>query len=167
MEEKEQQQSVSCEVENVEEMVDPLETLKNLQQNTVSKEEYNKVLKERNRYFNACANGRVVEEEPQKPKVDINALRKDLYGGKDLTNLEYVEKTLQLRQALIDKGEPDPFMPIGHKYTPTDEDIATAKKLAEGLQYCVERANGDSEVFTNELQRITVDVAPMMNKRKY
>lgn len=164
---KEQQQSASSEVENVSETVDPLETLNTLKQNSVSKEEYNKVLAERNRYFNACANGIRVETKPEKPKVDIDALRKDLYGGKDHTNLDYIEKTLQLREALMERGEPDPFIPYGHKYSPTDEDIATAKKLADGLQYCVDRAEGDSEVFTNELQRITVDVAPMVNKRKY
>lgn len=167
-EELEMNNSVSSEIEQVSETVDPLETLKQLQQNSVPKAEYERVVAERNKIFSAYARGERMQEEAPKPQVDINQLRHDLYSGeKDLSNLEYIDKTLQLRQALIDRGEPDPFIPVGHKYNPTAEDIATAKRVAEGFQHCVDYAEGDSEVFTNELQRITVDVAPTLKRRKY
>jgi hypothetical protein len=41
---------------------------------------------------------------------------------------------------------------------PTDEDVRTAQKVADVLQECVDYAEGDSAVFTNELQRRLVDV---------
>ena len=41
---------------------------------------------------------------------------------------------------------------------PTDDDIKTAEKVANVLQECVDYAEGDSAVFTNELQRRLVDV---------
>lgn len=159
--------SASNEVEEVSGAVDPIETLKQIQENSVPKEEYERVVAERNKIFAAYAKGERKEEEtPKTPPVDIQKLRNELYGGdKDLSNLEYIEKTLQLRQALIDRGEVDPFIPIGHKYNPTAEDIAAAKRVAEGFQHCVDYAEGDSEVFTNELQRITVDVGPTLIKR--
>ena len=41
---------------------------------------------------------------------------------------------------------------------PTDDDVKTAEKVAQVLQECVDYAEGDSAVFTNELQRRMVDV---------
>ena len=56
------------------------------------------------------------------------------------------------------EGKPDPFLPIGEQIMPTDQDIQTAQKVADVLQECVDYAEGDSAVFTNELQRRLVDV---------
>ena len=67
---------------------------------------------------------------------------------------------MKLREALLEKGEKDPFLPYGKNIIPTDEDIATADRVARVLQECVDYADGDSDIFTNELQRITVDTAP-------
>ena len=105
-------------------------------------------------------------EDSKVEKLDIKQLRNELFNS-ELNNLQYIDKTLQLRKALIDAGEPDPFIPSGSKYSPTNEDIDAANRVAEGLQHCVDYANeygGDSEVFTNELQRITIDI-PMPKKR--
>ena len=65
---------------------------------------------------------------------------------------------MELRKQLIAKGEPDPFLPVGQQIQPTDFDIQTADKVASVLQECVDYADGDSEVFTNELMRRTIDV---------
>ena len=59
---------------------------------------------------------------------------------------------------MISEGKPDPFLPIGEQILPTDEDVAAANKVAAVLQECVDYAEGDSAVFTNELQRRLVDV---------
>ena len=79
----------------------------------------------------------------------------------DLNNLEYITKTLELRDALLEKGEPDPFLPISSKNTPTIEEITKANNVAEAFRSCVEYAAGDSEIFTQELMRITNDSNPM------
>lgn len=59
---------------------------------------------------------------------------------------------------MISEGKPDPFLPVGKQILPTDEDIACAEKVASVLKECVNYAEGDSAVFTNELQRRLVDV---------
>ena len=56
------------------------------------------------------------------------------------------------------KGEPDPFLPYGKQISPTRQDEETAAKVAQIYQECIDYAEGDSEVFTNELQRRTRDV---------
>ena len=75
-----------------------------------------------------------------------------------LNNLEWTKNALELREALISEGQPDPFLPIGKQIMPTDEDIQAADKVASVLQECIEYAEGDPSVFTNELQRRMIDV---------
>ena len=84
-----------------------------------------------------------------------NDSSKDLYSDNrpDLNNLDYITKTLELRQAIIDKGGLDPFVPIGHKVSPTANDFEAAERVANVLQECVDEANGDSQTFTAALQR--------------
>lgn len=145
--------------------VDYIEALKQLKATTVSKEEYDKVKAENKRLINDVINGSndVPKEQPAKP--DITQLRKELFDRDgSLNNLEYVSKALQLRKAIMDEGGEDVFLPVGKKISPTEEDIAAAARLADGLQHCVDYADGDSELFTNELQRITIDTAPMATR---
>ena len=97
----------------------------------------------------------------QKEPVDIDGLRKELFSGeKDLTNLEYAKKALELRNALIERDGVDIFVGRGSKLTPTDDDYEAAQRVADGFQQCIDVAQGDSEIFTRELMRITEDVAP-------
>lgn len=104
-------------------------------------------------------NGQFESEQPVVEKADIAALRKDLFNT-DNNNLQYVEKALKLRSALIEDGQPDPFLPYGNKIAPNEDDFKAAEKVAKVLQECVDYAEGDSQLFTNELQRRTIDVAP-------
>ena len=46
---------------------------------------------------------------------------------------------------------------------PDNSDYEAAQRVADALQSCVEVADGDSEIFTRELMRITNDVAPQTN----
>lgn len=103
-------------------------------------------------------NGRTVQAETVKP-VDVQDVRNKLFN-EELSNLEYVEKAVALRDELIAKGEPDPFIPVGHQIVPTDEDKASAERVATAFKECIEIAQGDSQVFTNELQRRMVDTGP-------
>ena len=59
----------------------------------------------------------------------------------------------------------DPFLPQGKQIAATSDDIKSANRVAEALKDCVEYANGDSQLFTNELQRITRDVIPAARRR--
>ena len=80
---------------------------------------------------------------------------------------QYVNQIRVLREELINRGEKDPFLPYGKNILPNDEDIEKAKKVANVLQECVDIADGDADVFTNELQRRMVDpILPRKNFRR-
>ena len=87
--------------------------------------------------------------------VNIEELRSKLFNTKhkDMSNLEFVENALKLREALMEKGEMDPFVPSGKKIHPTDDDFKKADKVAIVLQECVDYADGNAMVFTDELKR--------------
>ena len=143
--------------EKVEDMTpDYLAAINELKQNSVNREDYNKLKAENKKLLHSIVNGVPVEvQSPQRKSIE--ELRA-AYLKEDQTNLEYISNALKLREALISEGKPDPFLPIGEQILPTDEDVAAANKVASVLQECVDYAEGDSAVFTNELQRRLVDV---------
>ena len=150
-----EQTSVTGSVEDM--TPDYLAAIKELKQNSVDRAEYDKLRAENKKLLDSIVNGQSVEVESVPEKKSIEELR-EAYLKEDQTNLEYITNTLNLRKALIEEGKPDPFLPIGNQILPTDEDVNAANKVAEILQECVDYAEGDSSVFTNELQRRLVDV---------
>ena len=142
---------------------DYIAQIKNLKENSVSKDDYNKLRLDNRRLIDALANGTQLEGKVE-PKIDavenINNLRKKLFGkGNNLNNLEYCDTALQLRDALIENGDKDPFLPFGHNVIATESDIETANRVANVMRECIDYAEGDSDIFTNELQRRTVDIS--------
>lgn len=141
---------------------DYINQIKKLKENSVSKDDYDKLRLDNKRLIDALANGTQLEGKVE-PKIDavenINNLRKKLFSkGSNLDNLEYCDTALQLRDALIEKGERDPFLPFGHNVVATDSDHETAERVANVMRECIDYADGDSGIFTNELQRRTIDV---------
>ena len=163
--ELENNQSVSQqeEVNNTGAEVDPIEALREIKKNSVPRSEYDRVVAERNKIFAAYANGEREEQPEKQTPIDVDALRKDILSG-ELPNLEYAEKVIALRNELIAQGQRDPFLPYGKDVYPTMEDEAEAQAVADALEDCIEAANGDSAIFTNELQRIMVNTAPQRRK---
>ena len=152
-----EQISVTSEVEDM--TPDYLATIKELKQNSVDRQKYDQLKAENKRLLDSIVNGQELDLPKQEDKRSIEEIRAELFKGDvDLSNLDFIKDALELRSALIAKGEPDPFLPVGNQIAPTDFDIATAEKVANVLQECVDYAEGDSAVFTNELQRRTVDV---------
>lgn len=134
-----------------------IDAIAEMKRNSVSRSEYEKVREENKTLLQSIINGETIAQ-PQvaKEPVDIDALRKDLFG-KDHNNLQFVQKALELRSAIIEQGGADPFLPKGHNITLSPADYETANKVAEAFEHCIEYADGDSEIFTNELMRITQD----------
>lgn len=149
---------------------DYIKAMQELKENSVPKEDYLKLKEENKRLINAFANG---EENPltnnKKDAPDINALRVAL-TKEDQTNLEFCQNALNLRNALLDIGKEDPFLPKGHLIKPTDEDRQKAQNVADVFQDCIDYAQGDSEAFTNELMRRTENddmrLTRRLNKKK-
>lgn len=135
---------------------DYIETIKTLKQTTVDRAQYDQLRAENKKLLDSIVNGTPVEVKAE-PKKSLDELRA-AYLKEDQTNLDQIKATLEYREALIESGQPDPFLPVGKQIMPTDEDIAAANRVASVLAECVDYAEGDSNVFTNELQRRVVDI---------
>ena len=141
---------------------DYIAAIKELKQNSVDRSEYDRLRAENKKLIDAVVNGQPGQEEQvvvKHSKEQIDDLRNDLFNSpRELNNLEFITKTMELREALMENGEPDPFLPVGKQISPTRDDIEGAEKVAQVYKECIEYAEGDSEVFTNELMRRTRDV---------
>lgn len=153
-------ETTNIETSTIEEMNNEqyIAAIEELKANTVSREAYNKLRNENKSLLDALVSGKELPQEPTKaPSAD--ELRKKLFSGNDMSNLEYVETALALRNSLIAAGERDPFLPYGEKVDITPEQIESAEKVAAGLQDMIDFAEGDSGVFSAEYQRRVKDVA--------
>ena len=157
---EEEKVSVSSTVEDT--TTDYIEAIAQLKKNSVDRSEYEKLRAENKKLIDAVVNGQPGQEEQvvvKHSKEQIDDLRNDLFNSpRELNNLEFITKTMELREALMENGEPDPFLPVGKQISPTRDDIEGAEKVAQVYKECIEYAEGDSEVFTNELMRRTRDV---------
>lgn len=124
-----------------------IEQAKKRNEESVSKAEYEKVKAERDKVMQYVIDGKGdLDQEGSKKEenIDITALKKKL-ANPDISNLEYIETSLKLRQAAIDKGESDPYLPKSG--TVTESDIEQAKKIAKVFEETVKEANGNDAVF--------------------
>ena len=138
-----------------------IEAIKEMKANSVSKQAYDKLREENKQLLDSLINGKEIELPKQKEPVDIDKIRSKLFDeDRPLSNLEYVSNALKLRDELLERGERDPFLPYGQNISPTDEDITKAERVATVMKECLEYADGDSELFTNELMRRTNDAMP-------
>ena len=141
---------------------DYLAAIKELKENSVNRSEYEKLRAENKKLIDTVVNGLPGQEEQvvvKHSKEQIDDLRNELFNSpRELNNLEFITKAMELREALMENGEPDPFLPVGKQISPTRDDIEGAEKVAQVYKECIEYAEGDSEVFTNELMRRTRDV---------
>ena len=136
---------------------DYIAAIKELKENSVDRSKYEALRAENKKLLDSIVNGTEIAQPAVEEKKSTEELRA-AYPKEDQSNLEYIENALKLREAIISEGKPDPFLPIGEQIMPTDDDVKTAEKVATVLQECVDYAEGDSSVFTNELQRRLVDV---------
>ena len=143
---------------------DYISAIKDLKANTVSKSEYEKLQAENKQLIDALANGETIPASAETEKPSLDELRANLMK-EEQSNLEFVKNVLALRNAVIEQEGYDPFVPNGSQYVPTPEDVEIAQKVADVYQECVDYANGDSQLFTNELMRRTIDVSPMAKKK--
>lgn len=132
--------------------------IKELKDNTVSKEDFLKLKKENKQLLDTLVSGQTIEQpKAQVEKPSIESLKAHLME-EGLTNLEYVQTSLELRNRVLEEEGKDMYCPIGAQYSPTKEDIESAKHVAEELQEMVDLADGSAEIFNAEFQRRTQDV---------
>ena len=137
-----------------------IDVINKMKENMVLKSDYDEAINENRKLAEQLMRIPSPTEEAAakaKPKVDVNKLKEKFSAATQMTNLEFVDTALQLRDALIEDGKPDPFLPVGRRISPTEDDIKKASKVAEAFQYCVDAAQGDPAIFNMELMRITRD----------
>lgn len=149
-----------------------IETINEMKKNTVSKDLYAQLKEENKQLLNTIVNGNYnidedsdgkVEEEP----VDLDALRKEMFSG-NCSNLKYAENALKLREEILKKDNVDIFLPHGQHIQPTKEDVESVQNVVNCLQHCIDEADGDSSIFTLELQKYLTDpiIAKASKNRK-
>ena len=136
---------------------DYLAAIKELKENSVNRQDYEKLKAENKKLLDAYINGTEIAQPVVNEEPSIAELRKKVFDNPNQTNLEYVTNVLALRNALIEKGEPDPFVGVSSQYEPTVDDYARAEKVARVFQEMVDTANGDPNVFLNEFERRVKD----------
>lgn len=139
---------------------DYIETIKELKNNTVSKELYQEALDKNKKLLEALKEGKQVEEQPKRSKEDLIKVIKDEHT----TNQDFVKASLELREIYKEETGKDLFIPNCNSYVPQDSDNVAAEKVATIFSECLEYAEGDAQAFTNELQRRTNDT-PMSRRR--
>ena len=149
--------------ENVDDSFDYISALNEMKQNSVSRSEYEKLKADNKRLLDSIVNGTSDNVEVL-PKKSIEELRKNIMK-EGVSNLDYWKNALELRERLIEEGQPDPMIPTGVRVAANQMDYDGVEKLVSGIQHCIDYANGDSQLFTNELQRITRDVNIPRQKR--
>lgn len=138
---------------------DYIETIKTLKENTVSKEQFLKLKEENKRLLNAWTNG---QENPNQPviaenKISVEELKKHL-AKPEISNRDYVETALELRNRILEEQGIDTFLPNASTYVASDYDKAAADKVARELQEMVDIADGNDDIFNNEYQRRVADI---------
>ena len=148
-----------------------LEAIKKLKETTVPIEEMEKLKKENQSLLKAVLDGVIPEgvqgndnkpEGDENPVEEMKSLISDLYGtdGGRLDNLSYVEKMLKLRTLEMDAGYGDPMLGLNPgRASMEDQEIAqkAIPRVVEVLEQCIERADGNSDLFDALLQQRLVD----------
>ena len=145
-----------------------IDEIKKLKETTVPKEKFEESEAQNKKLLEAVLNGGGFDQgKKENESPDITSLRDDLFGGKrELTNLEFCKKTLELRKAIMDEGGIDPFVPVGSQIDTTDEDIKTAERVANILQWCIDTCENDSHVLTSLLQSKMKEGLPQFSRAK-
>ena len=135
------------------------EVIKNLKETTVSREEYNRVMNENKTLANALATSPAKSTDDAEVELPtdeyIDGLRKKLFKiNGSLSNREFIKTSLDLRDALMARGERDPFLPVSKEYIDNPSDMAAVNNLANGLREIVEYSGNDDALFNSELKRV-------------
>lgn len=152
----EEDKSVSTQDETGKSAAEYIEAIKEIKANSVPRDEFEALEKEKKDLLKALIEGGQVEQPTAAEKPDLKALRAKLFNeDAKLNNLEYAKKALALRAAELEETGKDIFLPYGANISPTLADSEAAEKVAKAFQSCIDYADGDSQLFTQELQRIT------------
>ena len=148
-----------------------LDTIKDLKQNTVSKQRYDKLVAERDQLIATLVNGEqitaVTPPAEKKSLEQIMTEQKQYAKKKDACN--YLKSCLEFRERAFEEYGVDCFVANNYNVKPTEQAYIDAQKTADIYQECLDYANGDKKVLVNELQRRMLEnpLSVMVNTKNY
>ena len=151
---------------------DYIEAIQNLKDNTVSKEQYEKLRAENKKLLNAVLNDQKAEKEEPVETVeqlqnDLRAIKSKLANAqeKGMSNLEFASNALKYREKAMKLGLQDPFVP-NTPTGPEENDFRSAERVAEVLQKCVDEAKGNPATFRNLFEQAVRDDSKIPIKKR-
>lgn len=144
--------------------VDYIAAIKSLKENSVSKEAFAKLQDENRKLVQSLINGETIQQDAPKKEIDVEAIEKKLASKTPMMkSIDGFKMILELREADLAAGKPDPFLPLTKK-SPTQADLDACQHRAEVYQEIIDYAEGDPALFAQELSRRMVDV-PLPKRR--
>ena len=163
MEEKEKQtnernEAVDNQVGTDTDNIDYISAIKEMKKNSVSKDAYKKLQDENKKLLESLIAGETIEapKTTVEEKVDLNALRKHLDEAE--SPIDYCKTSLKLHEETLKQLGYNDYLPNGKKIRPTKEDEEKANLFIEQIKECIDYADGDDQLFIQELQRRTFPV---------
>ena len=151
-----------------------LEQIEEVKKNSVPKEKYDKVKKELDDVYSKVLKGENLDlpKAPVDKKKRMEELKTQLYGkgieDSNMTNLDYIKDTLELRNLIIEEGGDDPFLGVRKEgVVVTDKDYEKAQTIADTLQDMVDEADGSADAFRTIYARRVVEMMPQKKKVAY
>lgn len=155
-------------VEDVNETQKYLDTINELRKNSVSREEYDKIRNENKTLLEAIVNGRTEDAaaDTETPTITTQELRNKLFGknAEDLSDIDFISGLVELRNRLLEEEGVDYGAPTGSQLSADFNDTHSSQKVADALTHCLEVAEGDNDIFIQEMTRITSEVGAINKK---
>lgn len=128
--------------------LDLLQEIKNLKDNTVSKEEYLKLQEKNKNLMRQIISGVGTKSEAE-DTVDLTEIRKNIFEkNEDISNREFWKNVLALRKERLEKEGVDVFLPKGRKTRYSREDMESANHVAEVIGQILQDSEENPQIFT-------------------
>ena len=146
--------------EDVVDNTDYIAAIKELKENSVSKDKYDALIAERKQLIESIVNGQQDEAQEETPEIGS---RLDYYRkykeNKFNSNLEYWDNLIKLRKATIAEYGADPTVTGNYGLTPEGEKVEPAvgepeamEKAFEIIENMIKEADGDPRYFDALMQ---------------
>lgn len=157
MEEDLKQKSVSGDVVD---NTDYIEALKELKQNSVSKEKFDALNEEKKKLLEAIVSGQEVQLPEEQEKLETRETYYKKYKENKFSNdLDYWDNFLKLRKATIEEYGADPCVtgsygltPEGNKLEPSYGEVESIEEQMNLIQEFIKEADGNPVVFDTLMQ---------------
>lgn len=131
---------------------DYIATINSIKQNSVPREEYEKLVEERRQLLKSLETSKPQETSADEVPEDLNMLRNKLNNSK--SDLEYAENALHLRDAVLKQEGVDIFV---NPHSGVDE-TSDAEEVANVLRECVDQSGGSNAVFVAKVGEKIIDM---------